>query len=325
MALLAQPPGSRLGLVDREAVDDPRAGQLLKHFAQPGQAMGVVGQVDHRQTQRLAVERRAQHQGVVAELGGDVVGDPGVGGGGGRQHRGPRRQLGEQRAQAAVVGAEVMAPVGDAVGLVAHQGEGAGPQRVEHPAAEAAVGQTLGGNQQQIDLVGGDPGLQVVPGVDVGGVDRHRSQTEPFGGGHLVAHQGEQWGDDDGGPPAPVAQHAGGREVHRRLAEAGAGDQQGALSPGDDCGHRVELLGAGVGVGPGERPNVGGELVGDLSGGGAGRFGERGHLSTVPMPGDSRTGGRCRPASTLLTSAPLRPYLQGREANSAAIASYTTR
>ena len=146
-----------------------------------------------------------------------------------------------------------------------------------------------------------------------------------FGGGNLVAHQGEQGGDDDGGPPAPVAQHAGGREVDRRLAEAGAGDQQGALSPGDDCGHRVELLGPGVGVGPGERPNVGGELVGDLGGGGAGRFGERGHLSTVPMPGDSRTGGRCRPASTLLTSAPLRPYLQGREANSAAIASYTTR
>ena len=85
--------------------------------------MGIIGQVDDRQAQRLAVERGAKHQRVVAKLGGHVVGDPRVGGGGGGQHRGPGRQLGEQRAQAAVVGPEVVAPVRDAVRLVADQGE----------------------------------------------------------------------------------------------------------------------------------------------------------------------------------------------------------
>ena len=89
------------------------------------------GEADDAEPQRLAVQRAAQHQGVMSELLGDVVGDPLVGGGGGGQHRDAVGQLGQQGADPAVVRPEVMAPVGDAVGLVDDQ-QAAGRREPRH-------------------------------------------------------------------------------------------------------------------------------------------------------------------------------------------------
>ena len=156
------------------------------------------------------------------ELLGDVVGDPGVGGRRGREHRDPGRQLGQQRAEAAVVGAEVVAPVGDAVGLVDHQQAAGRGQARQHLVAEAGVVEPLGAHQQDVDLAGVDLVVDRLPLVDVGGVDRHRADAGPLGGGDLVAHQREQRADDDGRPGARLAQQLGGDEVDRRLAPPGA-------------------------------------------------------------------------------------------------------
>ena len=62
------------------------------------------------------------------QLLGDVGRHPGVGGGRGGQDRGAGRQGGQQGADTPVVGAEVVAPVRDAVRLVDHHEPGPGGQ-----------------------------------------------------------------------------------------------------------------------------------------------------------------------------------------------------
>ena len=141
-----------------------------------------------------------------AELLGDVGGDPGVGGGGGGQHRDAVGQVGEQGADPAVVGPEVVAPVGDAVRLVDDQQPAGRREPGQHLVAEAGVVEPLRADQQHVDLAGPDRVLDRLPLLDVGGVDRDRADAGPLGGGDLVAHQREQRGDDHGRPGAGLAQ-----------------------------------------------------------------------------------------------------------------------
>ncbi len=175
--------------------------------------------------------RAAQHQDVpVAELLGDVGGHPGVGGGGRGQHRDAVGQVAEQGADPAVVGPEVVAPVGDAVRLVDDQQPAGGGQPGQHLVAEARVVEPLGADQQHVDLAGADRVLDRLPVLDVGGVDRHRADAGALGGGDLVAHQREQRRDDHGRAGALLAQQQGRHEVDRRLAPAGALHDQRAAA-----------------------------------------------------------------------------------------------
>ena len=139
----------------------------------------------------------------------------------------PVGQLAEQGADAAVVGPEVVAPVGDAVGLVDHEQAGGGGQAGQHGVAEAGVVQPLGADQQHVDLTGGDLLLDRLPLLDVGGVDGHRPDAGALGRSDLVAHQGEQRGDDHRRAGALLAQQERGHEVDRRLAPPGALHHQG--------------------------------------------------------------------------------------------------
>ena len=101
----------------------------------------------------LAVERAAQHEQIVAELIDDVFDDAVVRGRGGAQHRDARREEIEDARDAAVVGPEVVTPVADAVRFVDHEEPDARRDQREHLVAEAAVGEALGRDEQEIDLV----------------------------------------------------------------------------------------------------------------------------------------------------------------------------
>ena len=140
----------------------------------------------------------------------------------------PVGQLVEQRADAPVVGPEVVAPVGDAVGLVDDQQPGGRGEAGQHRVAEAGVVQPLGADQQHVDLAGRDLLLDRLPLLDVGGVDRDRADAGALGGGDLVAHQREQRRDDDRRAGALRAEQQRRHEVDRRLAPAGALHDQGA-------------------------------------------------------------------------------------------------
>ena len=114
----------------------------------------------------------------------------------------PRRQLGEQGAQPAVVGPEVVAPVGDAVRLVDHQQAGRRGELRQHVVAEVGVVQPLGADQQHVHRARGDLRLDGVPLLEVGRVDRPGGDAGPGGRLDLVAHQREQRRDDHRGARA---------------------------------------------------------------------------------------------------------------------------
>ena len=109
----------------------------------------------HRQPQRLAVQPPAQHQRVAAadtELRRDILDHSLVGRRGGGQHRHAVAQLADQRADAPVVGPEVVAPVGDAVRLVDHDQAGVARQLRQHVVAEVGVVQPFRADQQHVEL-----------------------------------------------------------------------------------------------------------------------------------------------------------------------------
>ena len=242
----AQVLGDLVGRRDRQAVHDAgplEGGQVLR---EPRQLRRRVGQPDDGEVEAGPVERAAQHQHVVArrgaELLGDVGGDPGVRRGGGRQHRDAVGQLGQQRADPAVVRAEVVPPVGDAVRLVDHDQAGVGREPGEHLVPEGGVREPLRRHEQDVDLARGDAGVHLVPLGDVRGVERRGADAGALGGGHLVAHEGEQRGHQHGRPRTPGAQQRGGDEVHGGLAPPGALHHQRPPVPGDERVDRAPLV-----------------------------------------------------------------------------------
>ena len=225
VARVAQQRGGVLGGRDGQRVDDAAARQLAQPRGEPAEA-GVGGrQRQDAETQARPGERashRAHRRAARAELLDHVVDDPLVGGGRRREHRTAGRKGREQVADAPVVGAEVVAPVADAVGLVDdQQPRGLGKAR-ELLVAEAGVVQPLGTHQQQVDLTGGQRRRDLGPLVGVGGVHGHGAQPGPPRGVDLVAHQGQQRRDDQRRPGAAGAQQRGREEVDRRLAPPGA-------------------------------------------------------------------------------------------------------
>ena len=92
---------------------------------EPAQALAFVGQCEHAQSQGGAGERAADDMhgssGSRTELLGDIAAHAVVCGGGCSEHGHAGRQRRNQRADTAVVRAEVVAPVRDAVRLVNHE------------------------------------------------------------------------------------------------------------------------------------------------------------------------------------------------------------
>ena len=248
-------------------------------------------------------QRAAQRQDVVgravgAELLGDVGDDPCVGGGGGGQHRDAVGHRGDQVGQPAVVGPEVVAPVGDAVGLVDDEQTHALAQHRQLLLAEAWVGEPLRRDQQDVDIVGRKTRPDVVPLVGVGRVDRHGPHARALGGGHLVAHERDERRDEQRRAGALLPEQRRRDEVDRRLAPPGALHDQRPTVVVDQRADGLELALVEHRVGqPGqatqrfERPGLG-VRVGDhaliVSAPQTSDVGPSTALSAVALPADER-------------------------------------
>ncbi|CAM5653552.1 hypothetical protein SALBM135S_01781 [Streptomyces alboniger] len=214
-------------------------------LGQPGQAVRRVGQFDHAEPQAFPLQGAAQHQGLAragAELLGHVGRHPRVRRRGGGEHRDALRQLGEHRAQPAVVGAEVVAPVGDAVRLVHHEETGRGRELGQHLLAEVHGVEPLGADQEDVGLAALDLFVDRPPLLRVGGVDGAGLDPGPRRRFDLVAHEREQRRDDHRGPRAAAAQQGRRDEVHRRLAPAGALHHQTRSALPHQGGHGLPLV-----------------------------------------------------------------------------------
>ncbi len=201
-AALPQEGRGLLGGGDRQRVDDPGARQFVQVLGEPGQPVRGVRQPDHAQPQALPLQGAAQHQrlaGPGTELLGHVGGHPGVGGRGGGEDRHPGGELGEHGAQPTVVGAEVVAPVRDAVRLVDHQEARGGREFGEHLLAEVHGVEAFGTHEEDVGLTALDLVVDRVPLLGVGRVDGARPDAGPLRRLDLVPHEGEQRRDDHGG------------------------------------------------------------------------------------------------------------------------------
>ena len=178
----------------------PEPGRRREVLDEPCEPLGRARQVERLEAQARRVRadrgRSAALSSAPASCSIDV-GDDAVVGGRGRASTAPRRPARRAVLDPAVVGAEVVAPVGDAVRLVDHEQADRGREERQHVVAEAWVVEPLRADQQQVD--GRPPAScarDLVPLVAVGAVDRVRAQPEPLGRDDLVAHQREQRADD---------------------------------------------------------------------------------------------------------------------------------
>ena len=188
-----------------------------------------------------------------AELLGHVGDDPRVGGGRGGQDGDAVGHRGDEVGEAAVVGPEVVPPVGDAVRLVDHEQAHPLAQHRQLLLAEARIGEPLGRDQQDVDVVGGQPCPHVVPLVRVGRVDGHGPHARALGRGHLVAHERDERRDQERRAGTLLPEQGRRDEVDRGLAPPGALHHQRAPAVVDQRADGLELALVEDGVGqPGE-------------------------------------------------------------------------
>jgi hypothetical protein len=227
-----------------EAVDDARAGDGREVLGQPRESLGLVAHPEGTEAQAGATQGPRDDLGRGAELGRDIVQHAAVGGRGRAQHRQGRRELAQDRADAPVVGAEVVAPVGDAVDLVDDEEAQGAFDRGQELAQEALIAEALRGDEQDVHLVAREGLADRLPLVDVARVDGDRAEADAARHLDLVAHQGEERADDERRAVALVAADARGQPVDDALAPAGALDDEHARAVGERRLDRLALVGA---------------------------------------------------------------------------------
>ena len=278
--LLDQPRGRLVDAPARQAVDDAGVAGVLA-AQQVEQLPARVLLVDDHVAQVGAVERRDEAGGVLEpQLLAHLAAGRLVGGGGERDARHVRVALGED-AQPQVLGAEVVAPLAHAVGLVDRDQRelGAVEQR-----EEARREQPLGRHVEQVEAAVRHVALDL---VGLGRVERavqvRRAHPQLPQGVHLVLHQGDQRADDQ----ADAGAHQRGHLVAQRLAAAG-GHEHERVAAGEDRLDDGFLVAAERVVAP--HLLQGGAGVRERADGGVGRH-------RVRVPTGRRSRPRRRPAS----------------------------
>ena len=250
-ALRREPGRHVLDVAHGEAVDDAGAVELGERVGEPGEAFGLAVEADRAERETLTAQRSAERGELGAELVGHVVDDAVVGRGGAAEDR--HRRSGEavdDAPDAAVVGPEVVAPVGDAVHLIDHDQPRPGTDDRHDLVAELRVGEPLGRDQQQVDLVGAQLSFEFGHGGGRCAVDRLAAQPEPAGRVDLVAHQRQQRRDQQRRAGALRTQEMGGEEVDGALAPPGALHHEHPPAVVDERRDRFALSVTEVGVGP---------------------------------------------------------------------------
>ena len=201
---------------------------------EPGEALRLVAQRDRVEVERVAGERTPDDTHVIAQLPRHVLDHPVVRGRRRPEDRDVLAECRQQPADAPVVRHELVAPVADAVRLVDHEHADRALDPGQQPRGEVLVREPLGGDEQDVDPVGGEVVLDRGPVVAVGRVDGHGAQAEPVRSLDLVPHQRQQRADDERGAVACVAADAGGDPVDEALAPARALDDEGPRAVADD-------------------------------------------------------------------------------------------
>ena len=183
-----KPAVDHVGIGHGERVDDPASRKLRHRVGEPCEPRGLVRKTDGLERKRRPSELPARHMEVAAEDRTEVIHHPVVGGSRRGQEPGIRWQCPSGPLDEPVVGAEVVAPVRDAVGLVDHQKRDRRGDGIENGFEEPLAREPLGRDEKDVDLVLGHLLGDFLPLVGVRGVDRGGTNAHPFGGGDLIPH-----------------------------------------------------------------------------------------------------------------------------------------
>ena len=179
---------------------------------------------------------------------GDVGDHPIVGGRGGGQNRHSVAEVGDERADTPVVGTEIVAPVRYTVRFVHDDETRVACESREHLIAEVGVVEPFRTDEQDVDITGPDPFVDLVPLRHIAGVDGRGPHTCSFGGGDLVAHQCQQWGHDHRRAVSVRPQQFGGDEIDGGFSPTGALDHECPAALDDERLDRGPLVVAQAGV-----------------------------------------------------------------------------
>ena len=217
-----------LSLGNRDAIEDAALASPRTRGPHAPRLALVVGHMHNGERKVGAVERGDYLQGVLQAKGlGDVLSDPRGRRRRQRDHgRAPVEPL-DERADLAVIAAEVVAPFADAMGLV--DGD-KGDREVLDGRQESRARQALRRNVQDLELAAFDavPNLFLSPKAQRV-VKESRMQAQLNELPYLVAHERDQGRDHDGG----AAERDGGDLVDERLARPGGHDGQHVAFPHD--------------------------------------------------------------------------------------------
>ena len=171
----------------------------------------------------------------------DVVDDPPIRRCGRAQDRHRRRQPVEDPGDPAVVRTEVVAPIGDAVGLIDYEQPGRGHDERQKVSAEVGVAQALWGNEEEVEETLPKLLLHLRPLLGVVAVDASGVHADSSGHLALVAHQGQQRGDQQSRARPSLPEQSRGDEVDGAFSPAGPLHDQGSPSLGNDGLDGLEL------------------------------------------------------------------------------------
>ncbi len=229
---------------------------------QPREAARRIAQAQHAEAQRGARERSADREhrlgsGIAAqiatrleaaELLRHIRHDPAVRRRGGREHRHIGGHLRDQVAQPPVVGAEIVAPVADAVRLVDDEHPDAAHERRQLLLAKAGL-LSLSGETSRTSTSSRSscPSTSVHSCALVELIATARTPARSAAR-DLIAHERQQRRHEHGRPRTLTPQQQRRDEIDRRLAPAGALHHQRAAAPFDERLDRLVLAVVEVGV-----------------------------------------------------------------------------
>ena len=242
------PAGHLVRVAFSERIDDSVAGHAGNLFRKPRQPLRLPGQPYCLKQERRTAEIPARHLQVGAEHRAEVVHHPVVRSGGRRkQSEIPRQRAGNTLDQP-VVRSEIVAPIGDAVGLVDDEEGDALRDLRQHLITKALVAKPLGRNEQDVHFISLKALFHVLPMLSIVGRDSHGVDPHAHRGCNLVPHQRQQWRDQERRPGSGFAQQPGRNEVDEALAPSGLLHYQQPATAFHDVADGVFLPFAELGI-----------------------------------------------------------------------------
>ena len=202
-ALVLEPFRHQLRIAHGQRVDDSVTGKDGELFGEPGQPLRLPGQAYGLQRERRTRQGTTLNLQITSEYVAQVLHHPIVRGGGCSEQSHVAREISGRPLDSLIVRPKIVPPVGNAVTLVDHEeGDAVGDSR-EDLGSKMLVGESFRRDKEDVHFVAVQRRFHFRPVVPVGRRDHRCTDTHPFRGLNLVAHQRQQGRHEQGRTSSP--------------------------------------------------------------------------------------------------------------------------